>query len=329
MRAVWYNNQRFGGTRDEARLTNFGGAQSPLLESANTGALVLFAFFRANAAVSCRVWICGSVEEEERAEAYIGPVEPGLGVTWAAARGSLEADRPARIGETCRLAPDQIPDAWLRSFPSGVEIVQKTLELLAKKQWSPDKRLLRRRSCEYEVFLSVEEAMILPIIAEGFDTVGEFVSQAQTVLQRRKARSGRSLELQVKQILMEEGLVEGRDFQHGVESDPGRRPDFLFPSQSAYRDSGFPIDRLMMLATKTTCRDRWRQVCNEADRIKTKHLLTLQEGVTQEQYAEMKASGVQLVVPRPLHNRYPESVRPHIIGVSDFLAELDTIKKLS
>lgn len=78
-----------------------------------------------------------------------------------------------------------------------------------------------------------------------------------------------------------------------------------------------------MLAAKTTCKDRWRQVINEADRIRTKHLLTLQEGVSEGQFREMREAGVQLlVVPTGLHDAFPDSVRPHLIGVETFIAEI-------
>lgn len=56
-----------------------------------------------------------------------------------------------------------------------------------------------------------------------------------------------------------------------------------------------------MLAVKTTCKDRWRQVLNEADKINNIHLFTLQEGVSLTQFREMQSAGVKLVVPLPLH----------------------------
>ena len=58
-----------------------------------------------------------------------------------------------------------------------------------------------------------------------------------------------------------------------------------------------------MLAAKTTCKDRWRQILNEAARIDVKHLLTVQEGVSSPQFREMKEEGVRLVVPKTLHKR--------------------------
>ena len=195
----------------------------------------------------------------------------------------------------------EIPAAWLKRFPSGEEIIRKTVELRSDAALNPDKRLLRRRECEFEIFKSVEEAVELPVIKAGFSSIEEFTTRAQTILQRRKSRYS-TLELHARALFVEEGLKEGSQFVHQPpESDPGKRgPDFLFPSSAAYADGAFPANRLRMLAVKTTCKDRWRQILTEADRITTKHLLTLQEGVSEKQFQEMVGEGVQLVVPEPL-----------------------------
>lgn len=168
----------------------------------------------------------------------------------------------------------------------------------------------------------MEDAIETQRINEGFASVDAFVERALTILQRRKARSGRSLELQAKEILLEEGFAEGRDFSHSPTSEGDKKPDFLFPSEAAYRDNAFPASRLRMLAAKTTLKDRWRQILNEADRVPTKHLLTLQEGISENQFAEMQAASVQLVVPEPLMNSYPDAIRPKLVTLRDFLAEL-------
>jgi hypothetical protein len=76
-----------------------------------------------------------------------------------------------------------------------------------------------------------------------------------------------------------------------------------------------------MLAVKTTCRDRWRQILNEADRVKTKHLLTLQEGISENQFREMQQEGVQLVVPSPVISSYSSDIRPHLLSLEDFISE--------
>ena len=83
-----------------------------------------------------------------------------------------------------------------------------------------------------------------------------------------------------------------------------------------------PAYGLRMLAVKTTCRDRWRQVLNEADRIGTKHLLTLQEGVSANQFREMTDAGVRLVVLEPLVTKYPKSVQPHLQTLESFIGDV-------
>jgi EcoRII C terminal len=80
-----------------------------------------------------------------------------------------------------------------------------------------------------------------------------------------------------------------------------------------------------MLGAKTTVKDRWRQIINEAGRIPVKHLITLQEGVSSTQFKDMREAGVHLVVPSELHSAYPKDVRPHLISVEGFLGDLRTL----
>ena len=326
VRAIWYNNKLHNGTRNETRLTNFGGSQSALLDPNNTGALSVFAFSLDDqgTATECYVWVCRCETEEELVEERIGLVEPGKWTIWPPHHSTypnlFKATTQTRAN--CWLDPCEIPPEWLTKFPSGMEILKKAVELRPDRALNPDHRLLRRRDCEFELFRSVEEAVELPAIKEGFDSIDEFTARAQTILQRRKSRSGRSLELHVHKIFIEEGLSENRDFAHQQEAEPGRRPDFLFPSADTYKNMSFPEERLRMLAVKTTCKDRWRQVLNEADRIKHKHLLTLQEGVSEGQFQEMKEAGVQLVTPAPLINKFPASVQPHLNTLKDFIADV-------
>ena len=112
------------------------------------------------------------------------------------------------------------------------------------------------------------------------------------------------------------------NFSHGAESDPGKRPDFIFPSARAYRNPAYSWANLRMLAVKTTCKDRWRQILNEADRIVVKHLFTLQEGVSVTQFHEMAQSNVRLVVPAPLVAKYPRSVQPSLQTLESFIGDI-------
>ena len=74
-----------------------------------------------------------------------------------------------------------------------------------------------------------------------------------------------------------------------------------------------------MLGVKTTCKDRWRQVLNEAHRIPEKHLLTLQPGISEHQTTEMQQASLTLVLPRRLHETYSETQTGYLMDVSEFL----------
>ena len=329
VRAVWYNNRFHDSSssrgRDETRVTGFGGSASALLDPESTGALTVFAFRRAaeGETADCHVWVCRHGTEEDLVEDRVGPVEPGKYLIWPQAQeGLLSLLAQPAVRASCWLANDEIPIAWRTRFPSGADIIQRAVELRPDTGLDPDRRLLRRRECEYEIFRSVEQALEMPHIAAGFATIDAFVSRAQTILQRRKARSGHSLELHARTIFVEERLIDGTHFSHQPESEPGKRPDFLFPSAAAYHDASFPRERLRMLAVKTTCRDRWRQILNEADHIPNKHLLTLQEGVSETQFREMTHAGVQLVVPSGLFGTFPKAVQPHLQTFESFIGDV-------
>lgn len=333
VRAIWYNGRvRRAGTRNEARLTNFGGATSPLLDPDSTGSLAVFSFVLEpdGAASECHVWVCDHETEAEVFEERLGPIEPGRHLVWVPVAVpaiwreyfGLFAAVPRRQRRSCFLETADIPASWLQTFPSGAEIIRKAVEMSPCPTLRPDGRLVRRRECEFQIFQSVEQAVYLPRIQAGFESIDGFIRLAQTVLQSRKSRSGKSLELHAKEIFAEEGLSDGRTFSHNPEIENGKRPDFLFPSRAAYLDGGFPSDRLRMLAAKTTCKDRWRQILNEADRIPVKHLLTLQEGVSEGQFREMSEAGVKLVVPESLHEKFPDPVQPHLVSLETFISEV-------
>jgi EcoRII C terminal/Restriction endonuclease EcoRII, N-terminal len=328
VRAVWYNNKlTSGGTRDETRLTGFGGASSALLDPDSTGALAIFSFTLndRNTASDSHVWVCRNEPEEDLFEERLGPIEPKQMVIWKPGEGMtpnlLTLVTPSR--NSCILAASEMPPEWMKKFPSGETIIKKTLELRPPAGMNPDARLLRRRVCEYEMFQSIESAFFLPRIQSGnFQTIEVFVGLAQSILQSRKSRSGNSLELHAREIMIEEGFSPDIDFCHKPTVESGKKPDFIFPSQAAYNDPHFPETHLRMLAAKTTCKDRWRQVINEANRIKEKHLLTLQEGISENQFAEMREEGIKLVVPDGLHQSYNEAVRPYLISFESFIADI-------
>jgi hypothetical protein len=320
---IYYNNkfhENPSSGRDETRLTRLGGRENPLLDPENTGALTVFAFSRI-APVQCQVWVCRNPEQEAYLEDEFGPVEPSETILWSPSTNALVGDKEEHRG-ACSLSEVQIPSEWLVKFPSGLEVIQKAISLRPDFNRSVDDRLMRRRDCEFEVFKSIEQAFFFPRVSSGFESLEDFLAIAQSILQSRKSRAGKSLEYHAKSIFDEEGLVEGADYEYNPKIEGNKQPDFLFPTIANYNDGAFPSERLAVLAAKTTCKDRWRQILNEADRVPIKHLLTLQEGVSLTQYREMQESGVRLVVPKGLHEKYPKEIRAELLTLSGFIRQV-------
>lgn len=316
-RAIYYNNRFFDGTRNEKRITRWG-VGSPLQDPENTGALTLLAFKQDEQDGDCSdvdVWVCVSPDEEDIIESVIGEVIPGTLISGPAEEilGGLSLQHTP-VNHRYR-----IPESWKQRFPSGNEIIQYATDHYAKNTDNPDEQLVDRRRVEYEIFLQIEELHVLDIIRKGFGSVDEFIALANSVSNRRKSRAGKSLELHLEHLFMEHGL---RHFATQAVTEGNKKPDFLFPSAEAYHSIGFPEGNLRMLAVKTTCKDRWRQILNEADKISQMHLFTLQEGVSLAQYREMQEEGVRLVVPSSLHRKYPEAVREELMTLGEFIAEL-------
>lgn len=319
VRLVWYNSKRLTGRangRDEARLTRWGGSSHPLVEPDATGAIAAFAFLLAPVgdADAVRVWRSRGPDDTALLIERFGEPDPGHPAI-VSAGGSVHPEEPHG---SCTLEDNQIPAPWREAFPTGDEIIQWVVSRLRDRNVGADRRLVRRRDCEYDVFRSVERWHVLPRVRRGFDTVDAFVEYAGSVSNRRKSRAGRSLELHVRQILREESIPHSWQ----PRTELSRRPDFIFPSIERYRQVTGPDESLRMLAVKTTCKDRWRQILNEAARVPIKHLLTLQRGVSVDQFREMADENVVLVVPKPLMRSYPRAVRGRLVSLEMFLKDV-------
>ena len=319
-RAVYYKQ----GSRNEVRITRLGGADSPLSDVESTGALSVFSFTRSHggSVITCHVWVCTSQLDEDVVQNAIGWVEHGMFRVARFDELAIVSDG----GLDYKLSHENIPKKWFDEFPSADDVIQKVIELCPFDTLDLDRLLIHRRNCEYELFRVLEEDSTLPIVQTGFETLEEFIKFAHKTLQRRRARSGRSLELHIRHMLREAGLEEGKDFTYQAETENGKRSDFLFPSKAHYDNISFPSDNLRMLAVMTTCRERWRTIISAAKRISVKHLLTLQEGVSVKQYTEMKSSGVQLVVPAGLIASYPPCLRAELTTIESFIGDVRILK---
>ena len=307
---IYYNSRPIrhqANGRNEFRVTGFGGRRSALQDPESTGSILLTAWDRAN---GVEAWLTTSLEEEDMVEGEVGPVEPGTHVTRTMSTHGRPSVSVAALDE-CTPPMADLPRAWGAHFPAGRELTAEAVRRRPGDSGDVDQRLVDRYRCEFGLFKVVEESHTLPLIGGGFRSVEEFLVVAQAVANRRKARAGRSLELHLAHIFDEEHV----DYEAGATTEDNRRPDFVFPSIVAYR-AGHPT---LMLGVKTSVKDRWRQVLDEAAKIRVKHLFTLSEGVSPDQFRQMDGSGLRLVVPEVNVRRFPEAVRPRLMTLARFL----------
>lgn len=183
---------------------------------------------------------------------------------------------------------------------------------------NPDKEILQWLAAEFNLFKVIENDRYSARIKSPFKTVEDLVETANTILQRRKSRAGKSLEHHLAEIFNTFKL----SYDSQAITEDKKRPDFLFPNIEAYFNPAFNSGKLTVLASKTTCKDRWRQILNEADRIKIKHLFTLQQGISENQLEEMYKYSVCLVVPKDYLFSFPRKFRERILTLEKFIYQV-------
>ena len=227
---------------------------------------------------------------------------------------------PNPVNATTRLLDSRTPDYIFKSNMSGERTIVYKIFVSSDKRWTDE---------EYKLFRALEQARYGQLVQEGFTTVDDFVSLANRVLNRRKSRAGKSLEHHLAAIFDENQV----SYTAQAVTEGNKRPDFVFPSELAYHDFTFPTHKLTTLAAKTTCKDRWRQILNEADRLRDgrKYLCTLQQGISAAQMdemdAEMDAERVILVVPRAYIGTYPKDRQNRIWTIGKFVTYVKELER--
>lgn len=215
---------------------------------------------------------------------------------------------------------DQMLHKFNGTFPKTMEFsayARSTIDGLSSHD-DPDAALLAWMEREEILFRTLENHLLgqklKDLIQAGIEDTEPLIKTVQSALQRRKSRAGSALENHLEQIFNDHRVTYTRT---GV-TEKKLKPDFIFPSIAQYHDATFPQTRLTMLASKSTCKDRWRQILNEAARIPDKHLLTLEPSISHHQTEEMKAERVQLVIPRGLHTTYTATQQTWLMDVTAF-----------
>ncbi|KGD65117.1 type II restriction endonuclease [Alcanivorax nanhaiticus] len=203
------------------------------------------------------------------------------------------------------------------AFPKTREFSALALELSPEIQPVnlPDTALVSLMDREESLFRQLERHFVEEKLKSGFSDVEQFISYSLSIQNRRKSRVGYALENHLEFLFKENGVEHIR----GAETENRSKPDFLFPGLPQYENHDFPDNGLTILGAKSTCKDRWRQVLSEAGRIKRKHLVTLEPGISGNQLDEMEANDLQLVVPSSIHETYKSEKREWLWNLSDFI----------
>jgi hypothetical protein len=173
---------------------------------------------------------------------------------------------------------------------------------------------------EEALFRRLERRAVMTRLEQGFGSgesldVDGFLYFSLQVQNRRKSRMGRAFENHLQAVFSAFRVT----FEAQAVTEHGNTVDFLFPGSAEYHNADFPTDALTMLAAKSTCKDRWRQVLPEARRISRKHLITLEPAISVAQTTQMQAEQLQLVVPSPIQASYSTVQRDELLSLSDFL----------
>jgi hypothetical protein len=184
----------------------------------------------------------------------------------------------------------------------------------------PDAALMAWLDHEEAMFRRLERRIVAERLSAGFFQGGEadvdaFLYYSLQVQNRRKARMGRAFENHLEAVFRR---WEVR-FNPQAVTEHGNTVDFLFPGVAEYRDDAFPQDRLTVLAAKSTCKERWRQVLPEAQKIWPKHLVTLEAAISTKQTEQMRSERVQLIVPASIQASYSDAQQTQLMHLAAFV----------
>ncbi|MDO9087984.1 MAG: type II restriction endonuclease [Anaerolineaceae bacterium] len=180
----------------------------------------------------------------------------------------------------------------------------------------PDYTLLSWLQRETQLFKAWEKLEINKKISTGFESPDDFIKYSLSIINRRKSRMGQSFENQLEALFNENKLKFDRT--PVIDGKTRHRPDFIFPGKAYYVDENFESVYLTMLAAKSTSKERWRQVLEEANRIPDKHFCTLDPKITNDQIRQMTDARIVLVIPERIRDDY-YGINEGILSVRDFL----------
>lgn len=307
----------------------FSKESGPLVQSMNPGDLLVVA---KNRSEGLSVFLCEQGSSRERQLMWLFGLSEDLNryeVQEFKGSGNKQLQFAARaildeLGIEVETADDDWLDCILAKFDDQFpttrifsEFARETLGDVSATD-DPDGTIMAWIEHEEMLFRTLERHIVSRKIETGFDDVDEFIKFSLSVQNRRKSRVGHALEHHLEEVFRLNEL----SYTRGGMTENRAKPDFLFPGETEYHDLDFPESLLYMLGVKSTCKDRWRQVLSEANRIKDKHLFTLEPGISVNQTREMQASSLSLVLPRDLHTTFDDNQQSWLMSLSEFVEKV-------
>lgn len=307
-RAIYYGKE----TRNEYRLTRFGRG-FPFLQEENVGDYIILL------KMAPKFYHAYVLQTDEEIEDFTSAV--GISVTDTGKL--LYPEKPMQAAPSLEALIQAAAAEAGGVMPSGKWIAQKALEInltagVFRENLATEKAdvfLLKQIDTEYALFQAIERLKYGNIVSQGFSSIDQFIATAHSILNSRKSRAGHSLEHHLATIFDKNHV----SYEQQVKTEGNKTADFIFPDGASYHNPHFLVENLFFMAAKTTCKDRWRQVLNEADRLDITYLMTLQQGISSNQCEEMKTEGVVLVVPEGYKKSFPENHRSEILSLEQFI----------
>ncbi len=197
-------------------------------------------------------------------------------------------------------------DPWVIRAPGdAIMEISREIEYRLYRQHE-----LRRRASELLSVLHGGDDLSSTLIRR-FPEVDAILLSAS---QQRKTRAGRSFEHHIAEALRA-GKV--KFVEQAVTG--GRRPDFVMPDATQLQSRTRAHNEAMVLAAKTTLRERWKQVSSERLNCDV-FLATVDDRVAPSSIRELAAASIQLVVPESLKESREAyySGQDHVITFRDF-----------
>lgn len=300
------------GTRNEYRLTRFGRG-FPFLREDNVGDLLVI-----------------SKKDKDYYEAFVLSADEDIdaffdafGISSTETNKILPKPTELTADQRLKLLFQNFIEKLTIDFPPTIELATGARKIFIEAHnldatsvlSKPDNEILHWIATEFALFKFIENDRYGEIIKSKFNSVEELIKTANTILNRRKSRAGKSLEHHLSEVFD----IWKLSYTSQATTEAKKKPDFIFPNIETYFTESIGSNKLVFLGAKTTCKDRWRQIVGEADRIPQKHLFTLQQGISSNQLKEMKLSGVTLVVPKPYLKSFPKEHRDEIWTLDTFV----------